>query len=625
MEALNTDLRDELIVALQQLITHTEEIYLNLAKQYPMLLSEMDRSLERSSGLAAQFGEARAAGPVRARGTRTLARRADRGASLAALITQTRELIASGSATFQRMHARDEALFSALDEGIRKLSSLDTVIGRIKEDSIEMELISLNAMTVALKAGSAGRAFSYITEELKRLSSRTISLTEEITNRGEQLLRLFHDFRSSLSEIKEFQENLFGNLRGKLDSSFRDVQEGIARASTALSSVSDRSAGIRKPLHAVMEEIQLQDIIKQSIDHVIISLRELSSASAFETTEERLDELAFFQQLPDLCHSLLEDVAHKIDRSMSVFRKEIGTARSVIHDVEQERNQFVRGALGKSGSDRTNGHHTETNHPGGVEESLDALFERSTGVLRSLLSDLSRSMTMKEQLAERSRGLMNEVSRLEEGFKSFAIVINRFHSIDIASRIEVVKQSVLQKMSGTVDEMTILTERIERDVNESLDSIKVFIKTISETVTEFRKVFQDEQEFVARFEKNIRTGYDQLFQEKNGLIDTISGFSLFTGNFLSLFDTTSQDLNRLEVLLTDIAQIRSELDEIKRLTRSEMEPLLQRKGVTSWKIGNQKLQEIITRFTIFTHKKRAGDLAGFDVEEGAESGTVTLF
>lgn len=548
---------------------------------------------------------------------RTIAKRDELAASLASLIAQTRDLISSGSTTFQRMHARDEELFSALDEGIRKLSSLDTVIGRIKEDSIEMELISLNAMTVALKAGSAGRAFSYITEELKRLSSRTISLTEEITNRGEQLLRIFHDFRSSLTEIKEYQENLFANLRGKLDSSFRDVQEGIDRASSALSSVSARSAGIRAPLHTVMEEIQLQDIIKQSIDHVIISLRELSSASAFETTDERLDELAFFQQLPDLCHSLLEDVAAKIDRSMSVFRKEIGTARSVIHDVEQERNQFVSGALGKSGAGRTNGYRTE--------ESLDVLFERSTGVLRSLLSDLSRSMTMKEQLTERSRGLMNEVSRLEEGFKSFAIVINRFHSIDIASRIEVVKQSVLQKMSGTVDEMTTLTERIERDVNESLDSIKVFIKTISQTVTEFRKVFQDEQEFVARFEKNIRTGYDQLFQEKNGLIDTISGFSLFTGSFLSLFDTTSQDLNRLEVLLADIARIRTELDEIKRLTRSEMEPLLQRKGVSSWKIGNHKLQEIITRFTIFTHKKRAGDLAGFDVEEGAESGTVTLF
>ncbi|WP_455381196.1 hypothetical protein [Salinispira pacifica] len=612
MEALSTDIRDELIGTLQGLITHTEEIYLNLARQYPMLLSEMDRSLERSRGLAEHFGEAN--------GRRTHAGPIDAAASLTELISQTRDLISGGGERFQRMHARDEELFSALDEGIRKLSSLDTVIGRIKEDSIEMELISLNAMTVALKAGSAGRAFSYITEELKRLSTRTISLTEEITSRGEQLLRIFHDFRTALSEVKEFQDNLFTNLRSKLDTSFTGVQEGINRASTALGSISSRSAQIRKPLHTVMEEIQLQDIIKQSIDHVIISLRELSSASAFETTEERLDELAFFQQLPDLCHSLLEDVARKIENSMRTFRAEIGAARSVISEVEQERNQFVSGALGKVEARKYGNGSLERSG-----ESLDMLFERSTSVLRGLMTDLSRSISMKEQIAERSRGLMNEVFRLEEGFKSFAIVINRFHSIDIASRIEVVKQSVLQKMSGTVDEMTSLTERIERDVNESLDSIKVFIKTVSETVSEFRKVFQEEEEFVARFEKSIRSSYGRLFQEKNSLTDTITGFSLFTGSFLSLFDSTSQDLTRLEELLKDISQIRSELDEIKRITRSEMEPLLARKGVTTWTIGNHKLQEIITRFTIFTHKKRAGDLAGFDVEEGVESGTVTLF
>ncbi len=615
MEALSTDLRDELISALQDLIGHTEEIYLHLTREYPVLLSEMDRSLDRSRGVALQFGDVGAdrlkakyhsrSGSSRTIGVLSGVPKAE--TSITGLITQTRELIETGTVTFQRMHARDEELFSALDEGIRKLSSLDEVIGRIKEDSIEMELISLNAMTVALKAGSAGRAFSYITEELKRLSSRTITLTEEITGRGEQLLRIFHDFRTSLSEIKEFQENLFGNLRGKLDLSFHDIEDGISRTANALGSISARSAEVRAPLNAVMEEIQLQDIIKQSVDHVIISLHEISAASAFETADERLDELSFFQQLPDLCHVLLEDVARKIQNSTTVFRKEMAGARGVIAEVERQRSLLVDGALGRAAR-RTDGTRRRSD-AGQGEESLDVLFERSTTVLRGLLSDLSRSMGMKEQLAERSRGLMNEIFKLEEGFKSFAIVINRFHSIDVASRIEVVKQAVLQKMSGTVDEMTLLTERIERDVNESLDSIKAFIKTINETISEFRKVFQDEETFVTRFEKSMRTGYDQLFEEKNSLAGTISGFSLYTGNFLTLFDGTVKDLSRLEVLLSDIAQIRSKLDEMKRLSRSEMEPLLEQKGVTEWKIGNQKLQQIIARFATFTHEKAAGDLA----------------
>jgi hypothetical protein len=74
-----------------------------------------------------------------------------------------------------------------------------------------------------------------------------------------------------------------------------------------------------------------------------------------------------------------------------------------------------------------------------------------------------------------------------------------------------------------------------------------------------------------------------------------------------------------------VQDIRGKLDEIKQMTRKEMEPLMKEKGVDSWEIGNQKLQSIIARFTIFTHKKKAGQIAGFEVEAGAESGTVTLF
>ena len=43
-------------------------------------------------------------------------------------------------------------------------------------------------MTVALKSGGAGKAFSVITDELKRLSTSTIALTESITARGRELM-----------------------------------------------------------------------------------------------------------------------------------------------------------------------------------------------------------------------------------------------------------------------------------------------------------------------------------------------------------------------------------------------------------------------------------------------------
>jgi hypothetical protein len=42
-------------------------------------------------------------------------------------------------------------------------------------------------------------------------------------------------------------------------------------------------------------------------------------------------------------------------------------------------------------------------------------------------------------------------------------------------------------------------------------------------------------------------------------------------------------------------------------------------------IRSERLRAMIDRFTIFTHKKTAGEIGRFDVEEGAESGEITLF
>jgi methyl-accepting chemotaxis protein len=220
---------------------------------------------------------------------------------------------------------------------------------------------------------------------------------------------------------------------------------------------------------------------------------------------------------------------------------------------------------------------------------------------------------------------MKDVHYLEDNFKSFANLINRFHSIDVASRIEVAKQDVLRQMSDTVEEMTELTAGIDNDVNTSLDATKEFIKTTNSTIGEFRSIYAEEEVFVKEFTKSIKSAYDSLFDAKNELTNSISNFSLFTNQFFDLFQSTAEELENLKILIDDIDSIIEKLSEIKKQTADKMEPLLASRGLSEWHIENEKLKSIINRFTIFTHKKTAGDIGGFEVEEGTESGEITFF
>ena len=586
----------DLVSALNLLTDHTEEIFLRLGDQLPTLIDEMRRSLEQSR----HFSEC----------LRSTEDGCGDETRMGSILRDTQVAIDAGSEEFLLLHQRDEKLFQSLDQQIERLSDLERLIGNIREDSIEMELVSLNAMTVALKAGQAGRAFSYITEELKRLSTQTIGLTETITERGERLLKDFYAFRSSVQEVKEFQENLFENFQRRLEESFQEFNDGIVSIAGVLREISDNSAKLQPPLMRIMQEVQVQDIVKQSVDHVILSLREIQEGSEDSSIEAHLDELSFYKLLPNLCSVLLDDIRDKIQASLSVFREQTEVLKTHMDDVESQRRDFVNRVVEEETAE---GH------------NLSSIFDRSSSMLEQLLQDLGRSISMKRSITDHSGRLLKEVRLLEEDFRSFTSLITRFHNIDVASRIEVAKQAVLQQMAGTVEEMTSLTRRIETDVNTSLDSTKDFIKSTSKTITEYQSVFVGEEAFVERFQQEIQGKYQQLFSAKGELTEAVGGFSLFTERFLDLFRSTTVDLERLEQLLRDIETIKSSLGELRLQAEGEIQELLDQKGLDSWEIESERLQKLIQRFTIFTHKQTAGELAGFDVEQGQDSGEITLF
>ena len=596
MELFSQEAQSLLLDQLNRLIGHTEEIYLSLGRQFPELLREMEVGI----GMSRDAGDEL---------LRSFTDGGDGESPLGRVIRELRERIEEGSTTLSDLQQRDHGLFDNLDRQIGKLEHLEEMIDRIRDDSIEMELVSLNAMTVALKAGTAGRAFSYITEELKRLSARTIGLTEEITRRGNRILGLFRTFRSSLEELESRQERIFAEFRNRLLIGFDEFRRGVEGLHDTVRAISEKSTAVRQPLTRIMEEIQLQDIIRQSIDHVIISIEELRVDTDDLSIEKQLDELAFFRTLPDLCISLLDDIAGKIRDSLDVFRRNSRDMKEIVRQVEHDRNEFVRSATDDHGN----------------EESLNTLFSASGATLQELLQDLTQLLKSKEQLSLSGKQLMQEVGELEERFRSFSVLVSRFHNIDIASRIEAAKQIVLEQMHSTVDAMSELTERIDRDVNRSLEETKLFIRDSGTAIGAFSDLHRREQGFSDQFARDIRSSYDQLFAEKGRLTELIGSFSLYTGKFLSLTESTHGRMDALSQLLTDIQRLRESLKDVRNRSEQRMAELLARTGRPEWKLTDERLKDIIRRFTIFTHKQTAGELAGFQVEQGVAAGEVTLF
>jgi methyl-accepting chemotaxis protein len=591
MDRNTIELRDRIIETLRGFVLETEKVFLGLGETFPKLMEEMERSLNRSEAKIANLGTGESG-----------------ESSVGKLVEETRGTLENSASRLAAMHEEDEAFYRQLREAIENLSSLEELISAIRHDSEDMELISLNAMTVALKAGSAGRAFSYITEELKRLSARTIELSDEITQRGQQLLTEFNEFSDIIEEVRSFENELFTRLREELFGSFEKLQTATRKLTDGLRGLQDQSSSIREPVRSIMESVQLQDIIRQSVDHVIISLEGLKETEGTGSVEERLDELAFVEMVPDLCNKVLEDVKEQLQGSLTRLRGHIGEAKELTDGFEERRQEYLR----------------ETGDPE-IVGGMAAQRKGALHLLERVLTDIDQMMELKERISRRSGQLMRDINQLEGDFKSFSTLINRFHSIDIASRIEVAKQEVLRQMSDTVGEMTKLTRKIEHDVETSLTSTQGFIENVSSSVEHFRGLFNEEEAIVLAFRNEIQNRYERLNAEFEEIAEFVNGFSLFTNRFFDLFRESEAELSRLEDLGKQIDEIEEELGRVREIAREQKQPLLDELGLESWEIKSERLQSMIDRFTIFTHKESAGALAGIEVETGATSGELTLF
>lgn len=594
-------LSKDLLSKLENLEFESEKIYLNLGQRLSDLFKELERGFAESSQLISYFAAGQSG-----------AEKLEEYSLVEEIITEAREVIEEAAVFFNEMQERDNVLFSSINEGIDHLSSLDGRIENIRDDSIEMELISLNAMTVALKAGLGGRAFSYITDELKKLSSRTIIYTEELTRSGASILKDFLEFRKLVGEIQAFQQRFFGDFQEKLNKCFDRYNMGVKQLAEMLFGVIEEAKAVKKPLYRIMEEVQLQDIIKQSLEHVLLSLKEFDLDPEAEYNEHLLDELSFVEKIPRLCQELLDDISLKIRQSRDLFSTNLTDIRSTLRDVEEQRGAFLEYFTDKGENELEGG-------------ALEQMFAESVGVLKELLSGIDRSMTGKKAIGRDGNRIIENITVLKTGFENFFEIIDRFYAIEVASRIQVAKQEVLRDRTETVNEMTRLTSRIDDDVKEALRILKDALTKIYRNINRYSDKVEMEMSVVQETADCIKSSYDRLMSSKTTLADTLKNFSVYSERFLSLLDASEGDILHLGMLVKVISEVKDELADVQARAETLKGEVLQDMGLQEWQIKDNKLRTMIERFTIFSHKKVAGELGGFEVEEGSREGGLTLF
>jgi hypothetical protein len=555
----------------------SEVVYLELGKLFPRLSEEMGRSAdngERSVAALAATGEAEL--------------KASEGRSGASFVD-------AAAAYFATLRERDSFFLERINEGISRLGSLEEIIARVRADSEEMEIISLNAMTVALKSGSEGKAFSVITDELKRLSTKTISLSEGVTASGRSLLEFFDRLRGVLAALDSFQRDFFSSIDKTLGSGYADLARSRSDASSFFSKLLGEARSVRDPVLRGMGDIQLQDIVRQSLQHIGISLEEArSSAPSVASPAKGVDDgdLAFIAAVAELSESLIDDVVDKLDAGATAFGSDMDAVSTIVSSCEKKRSSFLFGYKGE----------VDSVDPGAFQHGSARYLE----LKRSVMSMSSR--------------LADYVENLDGSFKGLAALLARFQNIVVASRIEVAKTKALAGVANTVGGMITLTDRIATDVGEAMETTKGFNVLAREAMSCYvqgARGSSEEEKLVSTLGA-VERDMTGLLKTRDSIRGAIDAFSLYTVDFIELIGRASEELSKLRTLNDRLRAVGSNLGDLRIAIRENL-------GPEASVVESDRMRRMVERFTIFTHKKAAGDIARFAVETGGEAGEITLF
>jgi methyl-accepting chemotaxis protein len=154
------------------------------------------------------------------------------------------------------------------------LKPLIKIIGSIAQQT---QLLALNAEIEAARAGNAGRGFSVVAFEIRKLSVQSTKAAKDIADKINATLgRADHEMAQAKTSLEHYDsENIMGQMVAQLEGMQSAFAGNSARLFDVISDVDRNYKESVERLSRVLGHLQFQDIMRQRLEHVQTTLVEV--------------------------------------------------------------------------------------------------------------------------------------------------------------------------------------------------------------------------------------------------------------------------------------------------------------------------------------------------------------
>lgn len=513
---------------------------------------------------------------------------------------------------FVDFNSKYSNFYDSLNNSISELNNISSQVSELKDISEEMELIALNAMVISIKSGEQGRAFSKITENLKRLSTMMNNYAQKLIFSEQELLSNITELKNLYEKISTAENNI-ENISNSVSETIKDM---LISSSTSLQEIVNKSQEIYQPIINAMEGLQLQDIIKQSLDqiHLILSQSAQTEATGRQSTvdtEEQLDNLSFEISVFELSSQILNDINQKLLESSNIFKSNWSVVSQILSEVEESRKKYISMFIDSS---------SENN-----EKNLIHKLTIAENKYSNMIEEFATYQQSQKTMCVNCKTITKKVLTIHDIFEELEPILAQLHHVRILQEIEVSKNLAISTVKNFVNDMDKLIVSAQDSLEQMDSNVDDFIDKIHNLLKNFTNTINDNTEQMDMLKKQKNSFFDNLANSRLEISYTMHGFAVFPEDFTETCENVSNKLENIEQISKIFDIIIEKYKDLVYIKTSERQKLFDNLNINSWEIKNNKLKEIIKQFTITSHKETAGKIAGFQVEAGHDAGEITFF
>lgn len=580
--------KEDILKNLQTISSASGREFLNLSDCFPVLIQEIsapEKQAAQKNNWMRHFSELQD--------------------NFIAMLQKYDQTVKTNQSVIQTIHTKNTKLFTSFSEGMQMLKNMNNIISQIKDESMEMEIISLNAMVVSIKSGREGQAFSYITSNLKRLSLNLIASADALMKDETAVQAAINHLSEAIDKVSGLdsgEENSGGLEQTNLMAVINDITQ-------SLSDIQAASKTVKTPIMRAMEGIQTQDIVRQSLDDISLVISQISDEDLSSDPEAKYEQLSANCQLSELAEKCLSHIKEHLEKSIECFDKNRIEITSILDEIETRRKNFISRTI--NGSETT----------ASLQSCIDAAGDNF-----AKFAELCAAYQKGQHLVqERVFSIQDEVRTMQNCIESFNPIITNLQYVAIAQRIEVARNEAISSIHSTVEHMSDLITQTNRNIENAQQMLQDFTDTITIQSNNFaddaakNKVLFD----TVISEKNTCTDNMQFMQ--NELVSSLSRFSVYSQDFMDRYEKICTSISAIKELISLCLESQSMLQDMHSQYEAKKNEHAAAYNLQDKPVQNDALQAFLNRFTIMTDKHMVASIGGINIDNGVEAGEITLF